>query len=647
MLIDEQVAMAMGNEDLVRMSDGEALHGLEGLSAEEQEAALNAVLNTSSGQAAVPASTENDSNEPSADNAAPRSNGDTPASDNGNNETNPVDQPVQGQETTGQDNDTQQQEPNQASNDGPDNTTSQDDPAAPDNDPQVVVPPPTQSGDQNNDEEDTSDEDENPYWAHFKQDTSSPDDDELKEMEGSNKQIHALSHEHWEKKIFETLEDPEYIPDDMGRIEWTVKGVHGTPDKPNKESIMHSPSVLIGGFYWHIKYFPRGNERTDMMSLYIECSDTPREEKDEKEKEDKAQKATDTHMQSTNQSDQEVSGQPQEVLSTQSEVLPKRIDSDDSQTSSDLGTKRWECPAQIGCVVFNPNETSVYVNRRSCHRFHHETEDWGWTRFTGPWAEMHQRKHCEKKPLLQDDTISFTAYIRTFKDHTGSLWWHPPNDRDWDSHERFGLRSLQSDILSPPALPAALLALAPLRPFVDPLKSVTDELSNRIDIRPCEVASAMLHIASSMMEKSKKGFDVPVGQLGELLRSHCSDVAKMDVVELWENLRSIASVEAAGLPPGSDASDIFSDLAVIRQPDRIALNRDPKVQAVKGLIAMCEPNNVQQTLSSILPLNPIKNGLPAVMMIELHRQEFLEDSRRWRKMTHKIGLEPQSGGSTG
>jgi len=38
---------------------------------------------------------------------------------------------------------------------------------------------------------------------------------------------------------------------------------------------MRSPSVLIDGYYWHIKVYPRGNEGTPLMSVYIECSTSP------------------------------------------------------------------------------------------------------------------------------------------------------------------------------------------------------------------------------------------------------------------------------------------------------------------------------------------------------------------------------------
>ena len=649
-LMDEQVAMGLENEDLARITAGEGMLDVEGVSAEEQEAALNAILDRSPAPDAAPAPTAigpDGVNQPSQ--SASNVNGSeipvSDASDPQGNVATQGDDVVQGNEALQRTTQTVQ-----ATNGGQEPATTQDATMTQAENAGNNAPPTTEGvarnepAANNDDAGDSSDEEENPYWAEYKQDTSSPDDQELKEMKETRKPD-ALDHTHWEKKIFEPLEDPEYAPDEVGRIEWTVKGVHGTPEKPNRESIMYSPSVQIGGFYWHIKYFPRGNERTDNMSLYIECSDVPHDDADSEENNESGENENQAGGNAEAPKESSVNSQ---VNNDQSVPAARTSGSDASKKTSSTNTdaspaatsRRWEVPAQIGCVVYNPLETSVYVQRRSCHRFHHETEDWGWTRFTGPWCEMHRRKHCERKPLLQDDTVSFTAYIRTFKDHTGSLWWHPPNDREWDSHERFGLRSLQSDILSPPALPAAFAALATLDPFARPLIQALNQASGDVaDRRPSEVISAALQITDGMTETGANGSDVSLHYVAELLKVHCSELVKMDVVEMWENLRFVLSVEAAGLAPGSDAPDIFPELAMIRQPDRIALSQNHKSQVDNGSQSVREPNSLQQTLDSIFAPSTLAKMHPSVIMVELHRQEYLQNSRRWRKMTHKIGLE--------
>ncbi len=74
-----------------------------------------------------------------------------------------------------------------------------------------------------------------------------------------------------EKMFFFDLEDPEYIPAEVGRIEWVVTGVRGTMSHPNKEALLKSPTVRIGELDWTIKFYPRGNQ-TDHVSVYLEAS---------------------------------------------------------------------------------------------------------------------------------------------------------------------------------------------------------------------------------------------------------------------------------------------------------------------------------------------------------------------------------------
>ena len=50
--------------------------------------------------------------------------------------------------------------------------------------------------------EDSSGDEEDPYWASFKEDTSSPDEAQLKVIEDEEKdKPTALDHEHWSKLV--------------------------------------------------------------------------------------------------------------------------------------------------------------------------------------------------------------------------------------------------------------------------------------------------------------------------------------------------------------------------------------------------------------------------------------------------------------
>ena len=186
---------------------------------------------------------------------------------------------------------------------------------------------------------------------------------------------------------------------------------------------MKSPSVLIGGYYWSIKVFPRGNDGSPLMSVYIECSPYPND--------------VQTAEPSKNgQADQQ---EPKSVLP---EPLPNdtprdAASSSDTPTPADSAVPhvyeqgkgkqmadatpkdvpkpdlKWEVPAQILCVAYNPDEPRVNAFERGDHRFHHKTTDWGWRRFCGPWKGLHLRAPNQRQALLRNDTLSFTAYVRT------------------------------------------------------------------------------------------------------------------------------------------------------------------------------------------------------------------------------------------
>ena len=223
------------------------------------------------------------------------------------------------------------------------------------------------------------DEGDHPYWAHFKPDTSVPDESEISAIEEGDEPS-AVDHEYWERSTFEPLDDPEYLPSDVGRISWFVKENHGTPEKPNREDIMRSPSVLIGGLYWNIKYYPRGNDGTDYMSVYIECSPKPYEE-GTKEKEPALQDMVEEKIPVENAASigqVETGGAGNAVPDIADVAAPGHVnDPESSQTpevdmdaSMVLPRKEekvndvevveneppWSVAAQVACVIYNPQE---------------------------------------------------------------------------------------------------------------------------------------------------------------------------------------------------------------------------------------------------------------------------------------------------
>lgn len=293
--------------------------------------------------------------------------------------------------------------------------------------------------DRDDDSDDSSEDEENPYWANFKEDTSVPDERELKIIEESEKNLPTgTDHEHWEKSTFEPLDDPEYIPADVGRIQWTVSPVHGTPDKPNKERILRSPSVRVGDFYWNIKYYPRGNDGTEQVSVYIECSPVAYE--DVKTNEDGRQASL--PKENAASSENAVASEQTAAVSDQDQqTLPDASNAADAPTTplqssqtlpsqpAPQAEESWRVAAQVCCVMYNPSEPHVYASQKSCHSYYNDNPDWGWTRFHGPWDDLHHRKRYQRQALLRNDTLAFTAYIRLVNDPTKALWWHPPKDK--------------------------------------------------------------------------------------------------------------------------------------------------------------------------------------------------------------------------
>ena len=229
------------------------------------------------------------------------------------------------------------------------------------------------------DSDESMDEADHPYWARFKPDTSVPDESEISAIEEGDEPS-ATDHAYWERSTFEPLDDPEYVSSDTGRISWLVKGNHGTPEKPNREEIMRSPSVSIGGLYWNIKYYPRGNDGTDYMSVYVECSPKPYE-KSPKENEP----ATESMAEEKIPVEDPSSGSQAEVVGVSNAVAnnaePAVLEHASGTTSSqtpevdmdaslvlpskeDLSNEMvevenelpWSAAAQVACVVYNPEE---------------------------------------------------------------------------------------------------------------------------------------------------------------------------------------------------------------------------------------------------------------------------------------------------
>lgn len=516
------------------------------------------------------------------------------------------------------------------------------------------------------DSDDSADEEEHPYWANFKEDTSSPDEAELAVIGDQMEEASALDHEYWEKTIFESLSDPDYVPGDSARISWTVKGVHGTPESPNREKIMRSPSICVGGLHWNIKYYPRGNDGTEQLSIYLECSPTPHDvtELEEIETiEEEENGGTDAAIVSANVEGAVVDSSSSGAADLSSNanghgpVAPNQSEEpvQSSQTLPDAIPEieaPWRIAAQVGCVIYNPDEPRVYASQKSCHRYYNDNPDWGWTRFHGPWDELHKRKRYQRQALLRNDTLSFTAYIRIINDDTNSLWWHPPKDKpQWNSLEMTGMRAFDCQEYGSSAMVAAISTWLHLGLIAENIKKCP--IPNEIWEPEKRMRPALQELQDILYERNNHSSienDLRLAPLGAILSFYGVRIhSKMDVIMLWENIRRILSFEAAAPNTNSveeannQKDDLFEQVLLLKQPEPV----DEK--AATFISNSHEPRSVQEALDmspqsyrsweSFPGQHQLTKADPAILQLELHRQSYHKETRKWKKLTHQITLD--------
>ena len=487
------------------------------------------------------------------------------------------------------------------------------------------------STDNTQEAEDDSDDDDYDgqleFLDRFKEDKSVPSEEEAREIEAIPEK-NAVDHEHWQKAVFTPLDDPEYVPGESGIITWTLEGFHGTRQNPNKKRIMRSPVVAIGGYKWNIKVFPHGNEGTDHLSVYIECTG-------------EGSVSEDDEMQATVT---EGAGSP--------ELSPN--DSKASQNHSSEGTidppKPWDVAAQIGCVMYNLEEPRACVFEKATHHFEDASQDWGWVRFYGPWSSIHQRRHLQRKPVLQNDSLTFTAFVRVVKDPTKALWWRPVDQSTWDSIAKTGYRGLSAEE------PASYSFVASLAPWLH-LKSLRDLVLNlKIPDSVQEPLYRTRPLFEQLQEVIYKKYSpkassdaVSLFQLQQAFDWHeHSFVNSSDVIEIWESLRNIMNIECHSQDPSGPKRDILEFIWTIRQnvPPPAVLPASSQAQASSGK----EPHSIQEILHDVMQDKNAKykpwegwthrnEGFPDVLQVELHRQKYDTFARKWRKMTHKIKLD--------
>lgn len=82
----------------------------------------------------------------------------------------------------------------------------------------------------------------------------------------------------------------------------------------------------------------------------------------------------------------------------------------------------WYCCVQFMLAMWNPQDPSVYTVHFAKHRFTPEVRDWGFTKFAELRKLFASQWENKSRPMIEDDRVNITAYLRVYQDPTGVLW---------------------------------------------------------------------------------------------------------------------------------------------------------------------------------------------------------------------------------
>ncbi|KAL4864540.1 hypothetical protein BDV12DRAFT_176107 [Aspergillus spectabilis] len=491
--------------------------------------------------------------------------------------------------------------------------------------------------------ESTENAEEHAYWADEEEDTSVPDDAEMKEIESQAEgDYSALEYKYWEKNFFPVLDDPEYAPIEKARLTWKIKGVRGTKENPNRVKIIRSPPAYVGGYWWTIKFFPRGNN-VGSLSVYIDCSSTmPKPDESYPETEFKV-------LRGPAESDLDVTKPDLDFKFGKTEDAEAWAESFKSQYPAaanllEPNAETWRVSAQIGVIVYNPDEPRTGWMQSSCHQFNPHNLDWGWTNFHGPWDQIHRRQRGQRQALLRNDTLSFDAYIRIFDDPTKSLWWHPSDSEPtWDSLGLTGYRPLGDSIINHSADVAGLATLLHVAPFCKIIQNVNvlEHLTN-CDVKPKPLCDALQKFLWQLRQRDQSlqyvDTDTITFTLSNLLEG------SSDVCEFWERLRRSLELELAGTPAAKELAQLFDSPSIDSPPadiQRDDIKTLPKLYNSRIYVRADNVKTTSEAFSSYLGEKAGRWVLPPVLHLELGRQTLDKSARQWRLLYNRVDLDEE------
>ncbi|KAE8155215.1 hypothetical protein BDV25DRAFT_38461 [Aspergillus avenaceus] len=480
---------------------------------------------------------------------------------------------------------------------------------------------------------------ERAYWAEIEEDTSVPDEAEMREIESAaDGDYSAHEHNYWEKNFHPELDDPEYRPTEKARLTWKIKGIRGTKEHPNRDKIMRSPAAYVGGYWWTVKFFPRGNN-VNSLSIYIECSPTmPPPEKNLPDTEFKVLRGPADENINDRTPDVDMILNDSEECSALIEDYRSRYSTDAPQETT--ASKPWRVSAQIGVILYNPDEPRTGWMQSSCHQFNPHNLDWGWTSFHGPWDKIHRRQRGQRQALLRNDTLAFDAYIRIIDDPTRSLWWHASDtEPTWDSLGLTGYRPLGDSVINHSAEVAGLATWLHVSPICNIIQSanVVEHLTNS-DIKPKPLCDALQKFLWQLRSRSHSLQYVDTDAITSILRN--MHEYSGDICEFWECLRRTLELELAGTEAVEHLSALFDSPSQDSQGLEM-VNTIPKDFNSRICVPADQAKTMQEGLGWYFGSKPGRWALPPILHVELSRQRLDKAARQWRLIYNRVELDEE------
>ena len=408
---------------------------------------------------------------------------------------------------------------------------------------------------------------------------------------------------------------------------------------------MRSPAAFIGGYWWRIKFYPRGNN-VGSLSIYIECSPSmPSPDDQLPETEFSVRRgapdanlddhAPDTEMQTPATDD--AAAWLEDYKSRYLAVAPT------PQNSADSSSTPWRVSAQIGVIVYNPEEPRTGWMQSSCHQFNPHNLDWGWTYFHGPWDQIHTRRRGQHRALLNNDTLAFDAYIRVIDDPTKSLWWHPSDSEPtWDSLALTGYRPLGDSVINHSAEVAGLASWLHIAPFCKIIQSidVLEHLTN-CEVKPKPLCDALQKLLWQLRCRTQSLQYVDTDGITSTLRNLREFSG--DVSEFWERLRRTLELELAGTDAGKQFAELFDSPTLSSLPiscDAGPVNTLPKDFNSRICVQADQVQSTGQALERYLGAKAGRWSLPPILHLELIRHS-LDKTKRWQLLFNKVQLDEE------